>query len=332
MTNTTYIPAIYSTVGETATPQINKTYSSEMWCSVSDFTYSGYSSSIVGVNASTGKITAKKSGHTTIDATHKVTGRMITFSVYIANLPIYQTPNTFFHDKDGNKAQDLLYNDMTINDLRDLPGINASDFNLTTEQHRERWGSMVTTLFSTGELETVILDMIDHFMNGGGAAYSNSTLTNAVVAHESTTSYTSSIETYVKELMNEYDGDISKLAYSVSTRGDNPLVKKLSDNNVFSPVYNTPSDTANGLRICLDSLWGNKVEVSEFTVSGSSYTCTLHYTLYDHFGLDAEDVVKFGYLAGFGSWYILQHYSAYNGDYVPYLTLIEFDVSFTGAI
>ena len=75
---------------------------------------------------------------------------------------------------------------------------------------------------------------------------------------------------------------------------------------------------------------GVKIEVTNFSVSGSVYTCKLHYTFYDHFGLDSPDVEKYGFLDGFKGWFILQHYSKYEGTYKPFLTLMEFDVTFNG--
>jgi len=54
--------------------------------------------------------------------------------------------------------------------------------------------------------------------------------------------------------------------------------------------------------------------------------------LYDHFGLDESDIEKFGFAEGFRSWYILQHYINYNKAYKPFLTLMEFDTTFTGAL
>lgn len=56
------------------------------------------------------------------------------------------------------------------------------------------------------------------------------------------------------------------------------------------------------------------------------------FTLYDHFGLDQADVEKFGFEAGFRSWYVLQHYSEYNYAYKPFLTMMEFDVTISGTI
>ena len=195
---------------------------------------------------------------------------------------------------------------------------------------RDKWENLAE-LMTSGALTSVALDMIDHFMQGSGDPYSNAALTEAARNHSSTQEYVGYVEQYTKELIAEYTGDILALTYDAEDREDNPLRLKLYNNGIYQPVYDTLPDKWNGLVFCLHSLWGNKIEVSEFTVSGSSYTCTVHFTLYDHFGLDQNDIESHGQ-EGFCAWYILQHYSGYNGAYRPFLTLIEFDITFTGSI
>lgn len=324
----TYITYTSTNVGKKKTPTISKYYSDEAWCSASDFTYSGYSS-IISIDSLTGKITAKGTGSTTVTAVHKVTDRTDTFTVYVSKLLIYQTRNTYYYDDNGDYASDLEYNDMSKDELRDLDWVSWIDFTgYTPALHRADWEYMCTTLFSTGDLQDVILDMIDHFMDGTGTSYSNSTLTQKAYEHDSTQSYISAVESKLTTLLNTYDGDISALEYFASTRESNPFVQALKGTN--QPVYNTTADKVNGLTICVDGLWGNKIEVTSFNLSGNTYTYTLHYTLYDHFGLDQNDVEKYGPLAGFRSWYVLQHYNEYNGAYRPFLTMIEFDVTVSG--
>lgn len=174
----------------------------------------------------------------------------------------------------------------------------------------------------------VIVEMIDHFMDGSGSPYSNSELTAAVLEHESTKKYISCVQSKFNELMARYNASIIRLTYSVADRSKNPLVKAVDD--IGQPEYSSTSDKINGLTICIDKLWGNKIEILAFNVSGTSYSGVMHFTLYDHFGLDQGDVEKFGMVQGFKSWYILQHYSEYAGKYRPFLTLIEFDVPFSG--
>ena len=98
------------------------------------------------------------------------------------------------------------------------------------------------------------------------------------------------------------------------------------------PVFNTDNDLKQGLQICVNGLWGNEIIVKSYTCDGLNYSGTLTFTLYDHFGLDTDDINAHGAKPGFVSWYILQHYTDYKGKYRPFLTLMSFDVPFSGKI
>ena len=279
---------------------------------------------ITGVSADAATIT----GHIYQDGAYYC----VNYSVQVSVLLIYQTKNTYYTDENGNLAEDLSCGDMTVDELRALDWINSIGVDLyDATAHRRRWETMCTA-FADDELEPVIMDMIDHFMGGSGSTYSNLVLTQNAYEHPSTQKYINSVEAQIKLLLNNYEGNITALAYVATDRTSNPLVKALDDNNIFEPVYNTISDKTNGLTICIDSLWGNKIEVISFYISGNTYSCTLRYTLYDHFGLDQDDVEKYGFAQGFCSWYILQNYSEYNKAYMPFLTLIEFYEEITGTL
>ena len=56
-------------------------------------------------------------------------------------------------------------------------------------------------------------------------------------------------------------------------------------------------------------------------MKGHSFKAKLSITVYDHFGLDRNDVVKFGLLAGFRAWYLLQQVRGYR----PFVTKLELD-------
>lgn len=66
---------------------------------------------------------------------------------------------------------------------------------------------------------------------------------------------------------------------------------------------------------------------------GESFSGTLHFCIYDDFGLDIKEVKKiYVNLAGFRAWYALLHYNQYNKQFVPFVDYIEFDVPFEGQI
>jgi len=325
------------TVGfwSTETPIISASPNNTLWAELADFEFSFNSGAndCASVIQSSNKIKGLKSGTATYQATHRVTGRTTTFTVMTEPLLVYQTEATYYHDKYGNNAEDLECGDLSLNELMSKPCFVSSDFDAlhTPSYRRTVWENMVR-LFATDDLQAVALDMIDRFMAGTGDSYSNSTLTTAVRNHQETQTYITEVQQCIIDLMQQYSGDITALSYVVEGRDDLPLVSLMQDRKIFSPVYNSGSDTIDGLKICIDSLWGVKIEVSEFTVNGSTFSCTLHYTLYDHFGLDESDIEKFGFAEGFRSWYILQHYINYNKAYKPFLTLMEFDTTFTGAL
>jgi hypothetical protein len=90
--------------------------------------------------------------------------------------------------------------------------------------------------------------------------------------------------------------------------------------------------------INVDSLYGNRVEVSSFSMSDRHYKIKLHYVMYDVYGLNASDIHKGygkidpGIIAGFRTWYILQHWDKYAGQYKPFITFMEFDREIEGDI
>ena len=289
----------------------------------------------ITVDRYTGAVTGVSVGAATITGRYCQNGTFyyVSYTIDISKLLIYQTENTYYRDGNGNCAEDLRCGDLSEDELRALDWISWADFETYTPAlHRFDWEVMCTNSFSEGELEDVILDMIDHFMEGSGSTYSNSVLTQKAFEHDATQAYINQVKARLGLMINAYDGDISGLAFSPDTRNSHPLAQVLDAEDAIKLEYDTASDIMNGLTICVDKVWGNKIEVVEYLVNDNSYSCTLHYTLYDHFGMDQPDVEKFGILAGFRSWYVLQHYDEYDSAYKPFLALMEFDVTVSGTI
>lgn len=187
---------------------------------------------------------------------------------------------------------------------------------------------MCTSLFSTGEMENVILDMIEHFKDGTGTNYSNKTLTEHVINHESTKEYVDCIKSELIRELKANGGDLKSLIY---TKGAPTPLYNYINANANRPYYNTISDKINGLTITIDDTWGNTISISDYSIKNNHFKGTLHFYIYDHFGLDQPDVEKiYVKLAGFRAWYVLQHYKEFNGKFKPYVTDIKFDIPFEG--
>ena len=176
----------------------------------------------------------------------------------------------------------------------------------------------------------VAIDMVNHFMDGTASDYWNATLINKMEEHSSTEKYITDITNIINSYIGENDGDILGLHYDTDDRDNLPLIKQMRTNDVYEPVY---SDKFSGLGICVDGLYGNEIEISSYKFDGTNYEYTLKFTMYDIYGLDSanieenkyvDNVSGFGILAGFRSWYILQHCNLYGGDYQPFITCASF--------
>ena len=86
-----------------------------------------------------------------------------------------------------------------------------------------------------------------------------------------------------------------------------------------------------GLTICVDDTWSSTVSIYDYDLKNNKYSGTFHFCIYDHFGVDENDVNGFyGQFAGFRAWYCLQHLIDISGAYTPLITIAEFDVPFEG--
>ena len=243
---------------------------------------------------------------------------------------IYQTKKGYYTDDYGNIPEDLQYNDMSKSEILEISSLMEDDLLLSPEELKQQWIDGAK-FFAKGELEDVILDMIDHFMDGSGTPYSHASLTKSAFAHNNTVTYIEKTKKIFDQLIKDYINNLQSLGYSFDNREKSPMVDSMRKNKVEPVHFNTIGDTFDGLRICVNDVWGNTIEITSLTVNDDSYTCTLHYTLYDHFGLDKNDVQSYNY-ALFRAWYILQHYSEFNGRYKPFLTIMESDVTFEGKL
>lgn len=88
-----------------------------------------------------------------------------------------------------------------------------------------------------------------------------------------------------------------------------------------TPWFSTSDDQESGLKIAINDVWAYDAELSKFKISKKEFQYHLKVIFYDHFGLDAHDVKKFGATDDtFKIWYYLQHSKRFNGMYKPFIT------------
>ncbi len=301
--------------------------------------------------STTGVVSGKKSGTATIKATAadgsgKFAQCTLTVSnLVISNVKVYQSPRLPGKNADGTTADDMVMANKTKTQLYAMSIVLGDQANVYHQsalppaypagpQILKDHAKQLATLFAAGNssMRTVANGMFDHFFSGTGTDYRNSTLTNTAVAHSSTQTFINSTKQHIVNYLRANSGNPFGALANTSLKN--------SLNGVARPVYNTSSDKTNGLTICVNDTWGNYIEIKNYTFNGTSFSGTLRYTIYDHFGLNDTDVTGaygglswiFGYTAQFSAWFVLQHYTECNRQYKPFITYIETEVSFSGTI
>ncbi len=236
----------------------------------------------------------------------------------------------------GERAPGVMANDMgygdgvnmntghavyTRQDIESVGWLMQMDIDRPESVHWRNLRVMVADLFSVGELEVVALSMIDKFQSNSGGEYTNDVLTSNVQEHESTQRFVTSLRDIIVETAVREQGDISSLKNETIDWNGKPYGR---------PRFSTLSDTfMGGLTICINDVWAYEISITEYTVGESDFSGKFKVTLYDQFGLDKPDVdKKYGYLAGFRSWFLLQH----RRNYKPFITKIEFEEEFEGTL
>lgn len=89
--------------------------------------------------------------------------------------------------------------------------------------------------------------------------------------------------------------------------------------------------------MAINAVWAGKAEITQFERTGNVYQGNVKVTFHDHFGLDLPDVgpdpdtgriKEYGGLAGFRSWFILQHLDKFG--YKPLMTVVELECPIEG--
>lgn len=196
----------------------------------------------------------------------------------------------------------------------------------------------------------ILAEMIDHLVDGTGTDYSNNNLTSAVVNHPKTIAYVDAVVGLLNNYLSQNSGNISGLYYDENLwtnpilRSQHPMVNAMAQGiangrtELQEPYYGYGNGVP-GLTLAIDSWYGNKFEIVSFNKSGNSYSGTLRFSFYDHFGLDTSDLedkkygnMQAGFAPGFRQWYILQHWSGLAAAVQPkpFVTKVSFTIPFQG--
>jgi len=150
--------------------------------------------------------------------------------------------------------------------------------------------------------------MVDHFRGNTGDVYDCDILTNRIKDHPSTQEFCSQIESYIIKRDGFKDGNIQKL------KNDDPYLKDKNKNvateeereerlrkeiglSTLTPEYPVEctlmglKNITQGYTIAINKIWAAEVGIICYKKCGNNYYLKYRVTLYDHFGLNIEDIV-----------------------------------------
>ena len=148
--------------------------------------------------------------------------------------------------------------------------------------------------------------MVNHFRYGHGEEFSDAVLNSYVSQSSEIANFLQAFAIQLNEALLHAGGNIDKVS-EFELRG--------------RPIFNGFYNRFHGLTICINDTEHTEIELNNFVRSPKgNWNATVAVTIYDHFGLDKDDVKVYqNYLRGFAAWYMLQ-----ARDYRPFVTKIEF--------
>ena len=238
----------------------------------------------------------------------------------------------------GSPAEDLKYGDLTREQILAISPSFAHELNgdYDVEDLFRFFENNAKTFFAVGNghtakliygmsagMETVIESMIAKFKRSEGGEFSNSRLTSVIRGNRTFQTFQDNLNTAFRTALESRDvrGDI----YNI-----NPGNIEFSPNISFGSVC----DMASGLTVAIHDVWAYDIYLVEYEIVDTS-TVRVEYEIifYDHFGLDTNDVKKFGgpphsllYGQMFRQWFVLQRLEEYA--YKPFVTKAVIRTSF----
>jgi uncharacterized protein (TIGR03034 family) len=242
---------------------------------------------------------------------------------------VYQSPRKPGLNADGTPANDMTFGDLNAEKIKSISTyMDTKMFDLRDpEQADPRYHFMNLraiggNLFSVGEMKMVVLAMIAKFEKSEGGEFRHPLLTQHVKADPRTQQFVATLLAGVNAHINSTKGNLNPESLA-NWMNEYPSLRP--------PVFGGLWNNFTGLTMAINDVWGASAELTEFDQFGSHYKGRVKFTLYDHFGLDTPDigpdpdtgaVKKYGLLAGFRSWFLLQHYDRFA--YKPFISVMEF--------
>jgi hypothetical protein len=210
----------------------------------------------------------------------------------------------------GNDPEDLKYGTNG-----NTSGIFASQISLPTQTLFSNMRDLTwQTSILSPEMRTVTGLMVDRFENNLGGTFENATLTFHVKRSVQYQNFLKTFGERLSERLTLVNGNIDQ-------------VIKLETND-YRPKFNGAWNKFSGLQIAINDTEAHEIKLLNFkTEGGVIWSADVEVTIYDNFGLDKADALKYqANHRGFAAWWLLQHTRGYK----PFVTKVVIKSSVGG--
>lgn len=247
-------------------------------------------------------------------------------------------------------AEDLTFNDYSYTEIVSEVGVIGTVAGITPEFMM--WAEL-TDLFLIGcvtsdyNMSVTLMDMLEEFKSGNTRnigkvvtvkgdekdkfvsemfnRFSDYTLTERAKNYSEFNTYLNTIKEIVVDKLADNKGNL--LVLECNGPKDGLIYDMAYDKIIDYPVFSLKKDAA--LVLAIHDFQGHNITITDYKCDGKTFSGTLQFHFYDHFGLDSDD---YEWAPAFCDWFTLQHYDRFNGEHSPYITVVDVSIEFSGVI
>ena len=192
-------------------------------------------------------------------------------------------------------AEDMRYSSsFDLNTIKE-PTVRINLLRLDEETDEQLFARMknLAEWVSPGKLEANNINLIDTWrqqkLTNPQQYYSDDRLTNAVFDASVTQKFVNQIKKIISRSISSASGDLDKASMKNVV---------YSNEKIKRPAFSSKIDLVNGLTFALNDTWGFRITLKSYScdIKKRKYWAIVSIEIYDHFGLDEEDVIKYGSL------------------------------------
>ena len=192
-------------------------------------------------------------------------------------------------------AEDMRYSSSFDLNTIEEPTVRINLLRLDEETDEQLFAKMknLAEWVSQGKLEANNINLIDTWrqqtLTNPQQYYTDDRLTDAVFDASVTQKFVNQIRKIVSRSISSASGNLDKASMKDVV---------YSNEKIKRPAFSSKIDIVNGLTFALNDTWGFRITLKSYScdVKKRKYWAIVSIEIYDHFGLDKDDVIKYGSL------------------------------------